>query len=194
MSGTAPTRSSARATRSSAPTSSPPAATSRWGTPGTTWTSPRSAARRNGRTCRRGTRRPRRTSGGTTTTPTAIERSSSALVAPAELPVVDLHAPIQPGPRVGRAGPHGLHVGAAPELNQQRAAHPPGAVVGQQGPVQDDPVAAAGLVQPAPLRHLHGLAGRLHARLAATDDQKALVIAWLGGVVPHRAAQCVAPA
>src|SRR4029453_2651978 len=50
--------------------SSTPAATSRWGTPGTTSTSPRSAVRRHGRTRRRGTPKPRRTSGGTTTTPT----------------------------------------------------------------------------------------------------------------------------
>ena len=66
-SGTAPTPSSARATGSSAPTSSTTAATSRWAAPGTTSTSPRSAARRSGRTRRRATRRPRRTSGGTTT-------------------------------------------------------------------------------------------------------------------------------
>jgi hypothetical protein len=52
----------------------------------------------------------------------------------------------------------------------------------------------AGLAEPAPLRRLQGLAGRLHARLAATDDQEAPVIGGLGGVVPHRAAQRVAPA
>jgi transposase len=40
------------------------------------------------------------------------ERAASALVAPAELPVVDLHARIQPGLHVGRAGQHGLHSGA----------------------------------------------------------------------------------
>jgi transposase len=39
------------------------------------------------------------------------ERAASALVAPAELPVVDLHARIQPGLHVGRAGQHGLHSG-----------------------------------------------------------------------------------
>ncbi len=64
-SGTAPTPSSATATRSSAPTSSTAAATRRWGAPGPTSTSPRSGARRSGRTRRRATRRPRRTSGGT---------------------------------------------------------------------------------------------------------------------------------
>jgi hypothetical protein len=52
----------------------------------------------------------------------------------------------------------------------------------------------AGLAEPAPLRRLHGLAGRLHARPAATDDQEAPVISGPGGVVPHRAAQLVAPA
>src|SRR6266545_3476761 len=122
------------------------------------------------------------------------EQAASALVAPAELPVVDLHAGIQPGLHVGRAGQHGLHSGAVTELNQQRAAHPPGAVVRQQGTAQDEPVAVAGLAEPAPLRRLQGLAGRLHARLAATDDQEAPVIAGLSGVVPHRAAQRVAPA
>jgi hypothetical protein len=40
------------------------------------------------------------------------EQAASALVAPAELPVVDLHAGIQPGLHVGRAGQHGLHSGA----------------------------------------------------------------------------------
>ena len=64
-SGTAPTPSSATATRSSAPTSSTAAATRRWAPPGPTSTSPRSGARRSGRTRPRATRRPRRTSGGT---------------------------------------------------------------------------------------------------------------------------------
>ncbi len=47
------------------------AATRRWGAPGATSTSPRSDARRSGRTRRRATPRPRRTSGGTGTTNTA---------------------------------------------------------------------------------------------------------------------------
>ena len=68
--GTAPTPSSATATRSTAPTSSTTAATRRWAAPGPTSTSPRSGARRSGRTRPRATRRPRRTSGGTTTTST----------------------------------------------------------------------------------------------------------------------------
>ena len=55
----------------SAPTSSTAAATRRWGAPGATSTSPRSGARRSGRTRPRATRRPRRTSGGTGTTSTA---------------------------------------------------------------------------------------------------------------------------
>src|SRR5918996_2568028 len=122
------------------------------------------------------------------------EQAASALVAPAELPVVDLQAPIQPGLHVGRAGQHGLHGGAVSSLHQQRAAHPPGAVVRQQGTVQDEPVAVAGLAEPAPLRPLQGLAGRRHARLAVADDQEAPVIARLGGGVPHRAAERVAPA
>ena len=88
-----------------------------------------------------------------------------SLVASAELPVVDLHAREQPGLHIGRAGEHGLHRGAVTELDQQRAAHPRGAVVSQQRPVQDEPVAVAGLAEPAPLRRLQGLAGRLHARL-----------------------------
>ena len=52
----------------SAPTSSTTAATRRWGAPGATSTSPRSGARRNGRTHPTDTPRPRRTSGGTGTT------------------------------------------------------------------------------------------------------------------------------
>jgi hypothetical protein len=40
------------------------------------------------------------------------EQAASALVAPAELPVVDLHARIQPGLHIGRGGHHGLHSGA----------------------------------------------------------------------------------
>ena len=65
-SGTAPTPSSATTTTgSSAPTSSTAAATRRWAAPGATSTSPRSAARRSGRTRPRATRRPRPTSGGT---------------------------------------------------------------------------------------------------------------------------------
>ena len=60
-SGTAPTPSSATATRSSAPTSSTAAATRRWAAPGATSTSPRSGARRSGRTRPRATRRPRPT-------------------------------------------------------------------------------------------------------------------------------------
>ena len=52
----------------SARTSSTPAATRRWGAPGATSTSRRSAARRSGRTRRRATPRPRRTSGGSGTT------------------------------------------------------------------------------------------------------------------------------
>jgi hypothetical protein len=82
---------------------------------------------------------------------------------------MDLHAGIQCGLHVRRAGQHGLHRGAVTELNQQRAAHPPGAVVSQQGTAQDEPVAVAGLAEPAPLRRLQGLAGRLHARLPATE-------------------------
>ena len=46
------------------------AATRRWGAPGATSTSPRSGARRSGRTRRRATRRRRRTCGGTCTTST----------------------------------------------------------------------------------------------------------------------------
>ena len=63
--------STATATRSSARTSSTTAATRRWAARGRTSTSPRSAARRSGRTRPRATRRPRPTSGGTSTTPTA---------------------------------------------------------------------------------------------------------------------------
>src|SRR4051812_42359608 len=73
-SGTARTRSSVRATRSSAPTSSTPVATRRWAAPGRTSTSPRSGARRSGRTRPPATRRRRRTSGGTTTTRTTRRR------------------------------------------------------------------------------------------------------------------------
>ena len=54
------------------------AATRRWEAPGATWTSPRSGARRSGRTRRRAIRRPRRTSGGTTTTRTARPRDRPA--------------------------------------------------------------------------------------------------------------------
>jgi transposase len=59
------------------------------------------------------------------------EQAASALVAPAELPVVDLQARIQPGLHIRRAGHHGLHGGAVTSLHQQRAPHPPGAVVSQ---------------------------------------------------------------
>ena len=59
--------------RCSAPTSSTAAATRRWGPPGATSTSRRSAVRRLGRTRRRATPRPRRTSGGTGTTTTRAE-------------------------------------------------------------------------------------------------------------------------
>src|SRR4029077_3193683 len=69
-SGTAPTRSSATATRCTAPTSSTIGATRRWAAPGVTSTSPRSAARRHGKTRPRAIRRPRRTRGGTGTTST----------------------------------------------------------------------------------------------------------------------------
>jgi predicted dithiol-disulfide oxidoreductase (DUF899 family) len=70
-SGMAPTPSSATTTGSSAATSSTTAATRRWAAPGVTSTSPRSDARRSGRTRPRATRRPRPTSGGTSTTNTA---------------------------------------------------------------------------------------------------------------------------
>src|SRR5918996_281153 len=69
-SGTARSPSSARATGSSARTSSTRAATRRWAAPGATSTSPRSAARRSGRTRPTATRRPRPTGGGTSTTST----------------------------------------------------------------------------------------------------------------------------
>ena len=59
-----------RRARCSAHTSSTTAATRRWGAPGATSTSRRSAVRRLGRTRRRVTPRPRRTSGGTGTTTT----------------------------------------------------------------------------------------------------------------------------
>jgi transposase len=56
---------------------------------------------------------PRRTAPrGSPTAPANHEQAASALVASAELPVVDLHARIQPGLQVGRAGQHGLHSGA----------------------------------------------------------------------------------
>src|SRR5512143_3134960 len=58
------------ATTYSAPTSSTAAATSRWGAPGIISTSPLSCARKSGRTRRRATPKPRRTSGGTGTTTT----------------------------------------------------------------------------------------------------------------------------
>ena len=75
-SGTGTTRSSARVTRSTAPISSTAAATRPWAPLGATWTWPRSAARRTGRTRPRTTRRRRPTGGGTTTTPTAHERGA----------------------------------------------------------------------------------------------------------------------
>src|SRR4051794_364959 len=75
-SGTGTTRSSARVGGSTAPTSSTAAATRPWAPPGATWTWPRSAARRSGRTRPRTTRRRRPTGGGTTTTPTAHERGA----------------------------------------------------------------------------------------------------------------------
>ena len=53
-----------------APISSTAVATSRWGAPGITSTSPRSDARRNGKTRRRVTRKRSRTNGGTGTTTT----------------------------------------------------------------------------------------------------------------------------
>src|SRR5580700_6390215 len=61
---------SATATRCSAHTSSTAEATRRWGPPGAISTSRRSAVRRLGRTRRRVTLRPKRTSGGTGTTTT----------------------------------------------------------------------------------------------------------------------------
>src|SRR5918912_2700545 len=73
-SGTGTTRSSARVARSTAPISSTAAATRPWAPLGATWTWPRSAARRTGRTRPRTTRTLRPTCGGTTTTPTAHER------------------------------------------------------------------------------------------------------------------------
>ena len=70
-SGTGPTPSTATTTTgSSAPTSSTAAATRRWAPPGPTSTSPRSAARRSGRTRPRATRRPSPTCGGASTTST----------------------------------------------------------------------------------------------------------------------------
>jgi predicted dithiol-disulfide oxidoreductase (DUF899 family) len=75
--GTAPTPSSGTAIVCSAPTSSTAAATRPWGAPGAISTSPRSGARRSGRTRRRDTRRHRPTSGGTTTTRTAREHESA---------------------------------------------------------------------------------------------------------------------
>src|SRR5687768_1570465 len=66
---TAPTHSSATMTATcTARTSSTTGATRRWGAPGATSTSPRSGVRRSGRTHPRDGRRPRRTSGGGTTT------------------------------------------------------------------------------------------------------------------------------
>ena len=61
---------------SSARTSSTAAATRRWAAPGATSTSPRSGARRTGRTRPRATRRPRPTGGGTSTTSTTSRPSS----------------------------------------------------------------------------------------------------------------------
>ena len=57
-----------RRSASSAPISSTTAATSRWAGPGTTSISPRSAARRSGRTCPKAILRRRPTNGGTGTT------------------------------------------------------------------------------------------------------------------------------
>ena len=67
-----------RRPRSSAPTSSTTAATRRWAAPGATSTSPRSGARRSGRTRPRATRRRRPTRGrtGTTSTTTPGRRRS----------------------------------------------------------------------------------------------------------------------
>src|SRR6266849_4872539 len=70
MNGTGTTCSCAMATRCFAHTSSTTVATRRWGPLGATSTSRRSAVRRLGRTRRRVTPRPRRTSGGTGTTTT----------------------------------------------------------------------------------------------------------------------------
>src|ERR1700727_927842 len=70
MDGMATTCSSATVTRSSVHTSSTIALTRLWGPSGATSTSHHSAARRLGRTRPRVTPRPRRTSGGTGTTPT----------------------------------------------------------------------------------------------------------------------------
>jgi predicted dithiol-disulfide oxidoreductase (DUF899 family) len=68
--------SSATATASSAPTSSTSAAMRRWAPTGATSTSPRSGARRTGRTRPRATLRPRPTRGGISTTSTTSRPSS----------------------------------------------------------------------------------------------------------------------
>ena len=141
-SGTAPTPSSATATRSSAPTSSTAAATSTWAAPGPTSTSRRSDARRSGRTRRRAIRRPRPTSGGTSTTSTGrqviahvggvpVEELLPALSGAGSAPARALGGPaLRRGrERHERDAPHGAHVrGARPggvRRVDQRGGHPP---------------------------------------------------------------------
>src|SRR5262245_50876322 len=74
MSGTARTRSFAKATACSAPTLLTTGVTNRWGTPGATSTLLLSGVRRSGRPRQRATLRRRRTSGGTGTTSTATTK------------------------------------------------------------------------------------------------------------------------
>src|SRR5215510_12689804 len=74
MSGTARTRSFAKATACSAHTLSTTGVTNRWGTPGTISTLLLSGVRRSGRTRQRATLRRRPTSGGDGTTSTATTK------------------------------------------------------------------------------------------------------------------------
>ena len=76
-SGTAPTHSSAMANGYFAPISSTTAETRLWAPPGATSTCRRSGARRNGRTRRRATPRPRPTGGGVSTTSMARLRTET---------------------------------------------------------------------------------------------------------------------
>ena len=100
-----------RRARCSAPTSSTTAATRRWGPPGATSTSRRSAVRRLGRTRRRVTPRPRRTSGGTgttTTTPRPRLTRSGSISSPTLK---------EPPPKARRRGESELKKGASSPPN-----------------------------------------------------------------------------
>src|SRR5918996_596974 len=86
-SGTGLTRSSVTESGFSARTSSTAGATRRWGAPGVISTSPRSGARRSGRTPRRATPRHRCTRGGTTTMRTNAKEAPRRALLPGDRPL-----------------------------------------------------------------------------------------------------------